>query len=158
MADTKWTKEQERAISDRGKGIIVSAAAGSGKTTVLIERMIQLLSDEKNKIPADRLLAVTFTKEAASSMKEKLSRAFDEQLRRDPENKWLLSQQNLIQLARISTINSFCLDLVKSNLHEFDFQGDLIYLMTVYKILFCRKLSRRLMKSFVKKIMKAINC
>ena len=111
MADTKWTKEQERAISDRGKGIIVSAAAGSGKTTVLIERMIQLLSDEKNKIPADRLLAVTFTKEAASSMKEKLSRAFDEQLRRDPENKWLLSQQNLIQLARISTINSFCLDL-----------------------------------------------
>ena len=49
MADTKWTKEQERAISDRGKGIIVSAAAGSGKTTVLIERMIQLLSDEKNK-------------------------------------------------------------------------------------------------------------
>lgn len=50
MADTKWTKEQERAISDRGKGIIVSAAAGSGKTTVLIERMIQLLSDEKNKI------------------------------------------------------------------------------------------------------------
>lgn len=125
MADTKWTKEQERAISDRGKGIIVSAAAGSGKTTVLIERMIQLLSDEKNKIPADRLLAVTFTKEAASSMKEKLSRAFDEQLRRDPENKWLLSQQNLIQLARISTINSFCLDLVKSNLHEFDFQGGL---------------------------------
>ena len=75
MADTKWTKEQERAISDRGKGIIVSAAAGSGKTTVLIERMIQLLSDEKNKIPADRLLAVTFTKEAALSMKEKLSRA-----------------------------------------------------------------------------------
>ena len=66
MADIKWTKEQERAISDRGKGIIVSAAAGSGKTTVLIERMIQLLSDEKNKIPADRLLAVTFTKEAAS--------------------------------------------------------------------------------------------
>lgn len=125
MADTKWTKEQERAISDRGKGIIVSAAAGSGKTTVLIERMIQLLSDEKNKIPADRLLAVTFTKEAASNMKEKLSRAFDEQLRRDPENKWLLSQQNLIQLARISTINSFCLDLVKSNLHEFDFQGGL---------------------------------
>lgn len=58
-------------------------------------------------------------------MKEKLSRAFDEQLRRDPENKWLLSQQNLIQLARISTINSFCLDLVKSNLHEFDFQGGL---------------------------------
>ena len=154
MADTKWTKEQERAISDRGKGIIVSAAAGSGKTTVLIERMIQLLSDEKNKIPADRLLAVTFTKEAASSMKEKLSRAFDEQLRRDPENKWLLSQQNLIQLARISTINSFCLDLVKSNLHEFDFQGGLDILDDSVQ----RKLSRRLMKSFVKKIMKATNC
>lgn len=125
MAGTTWTTEQKKAIDDRDKGIIVSAAAGSGKTTVLIERMIRLLSDEKNKIPADRLLAVTFTKEAASSMKEKLSRAFDEQLRSDPENKWLLSQQNLIQLARISTINSFCLDLVKNNLHEFDFQGGL---------------------------------
>ena len=96
MAGTTWTTEQKKAIDDRDKGIIVSAAAGSGKTTVLIERMIRLLSDEKNKIPADRLLAVTFTKEAASSMKEKLSRAFDEQLRSDPENKWLLSQQNLI--------------------------------------------------------------
>lgn len=98
MADTKWTKEQERAISDRGKGIIVSAAAGSGKTTVLIERMIQLLSDEKNKIPADRLLAVTFTKEAASSMKEKLSRAFDEQLRRDPETSGCLVSKILSSL------------------------------------------------------------
>lgn len=91
-------------------------------------------------------------------MKEKLSRAFDEQLRRDPENKWLLSQQNLIQLARISTINSFCLDLVKSNLHEFDFQGGLDILDDSVQNLICRKLSRRLMKSFVKKIMKATNC
>ncbi len=124
----KWTSDQKKAIDSRGKGIVVSAAAGSGKTAVLIERMIRLLSDEHNKIPADRLLAVTFTKEAAAQMKDKLNEAFSEQLRRDPENKWLLSQQNLLQLANISTINAFCLDLVKSNLHKFDFQGGITIL------------------------------
>ncbi|WP_295210587.1 UvrD-helicase domain-containing protein [Ruminococcus sp.] len=123
MADVKWTDEQRQAIEERGKGIIVSAAAGSGKTAVLIQRMIDLLSDEKNKIPADRLLAVTFTNEAAAQMRDKLAQAFEEKLRREPDNKWLLSQQNLLQLAKVCTIDSFCLDLVKSNLQEFDFQG-----------------------------------
>ncbi|MBR1422743.1 MAG: UvrD-helicase domain-containing protein [Ruminococcus sp.] len=130
MSDTavKWTPEQQRAIDARGKGMIVSAAAGSGKTAVLIERMIQLLSDENSKVPADRLLAVTFTNDAAAQMREKLSAAFAQKLRQDPENKWLLQQQNLLQLARISTINSFCLDLVKSNINMFELSGGLTVL------------------------------
>lgn len=123
-----WTPEQQHAIEARGKGLIVSAAAGSGKTAVLIERMIQLLSDESSKIPADRLLAVTFTNDAAAQMREKLSAAFAEKIKQDPENKWLLQQQNLLQLARISTINSFCLDLVKSNINMFDLSGGLTVL------------------------------
>ena len=118
-----WTKLQEQAITKRGKGLAVSAAAGSGKTAVLIERMIQLLSDEKHKIPADRLLAVTFTKEAAAQMREKLAEEFAKKLKEEPDNEWLLEQQNLLQLARISTINSFCLDLVKSNLNLTDFNS-----------------------------------
>ena len=118
-----WTKLQEQAITKRGKGLAVSAAAGSGKTAVLIERMIQLLSDEKHRIPADRLLAVTFTKEAAAQMREKLAEEFAKKLKEEPDNEWLLEQQNLLQLARISTINSFCLDLVKSNLNLTDFNS-----------------------------------
>ena len=121
----KWTDEQKEAIKSTEKGTVVSAAAGSGKTAVLIERIIRLLSDETKKIPADRLLAVTFTNDAAAQMRDKLDKAFEEKINADPDNKWLLSQQNLLSLAKISTINSFCLELVKDNLHLLDFQGGL---------------------------------
>ena len=119
----KWTEQQELAIKTTDRGVIVSAAAGSGKTAVLIERIIRLLTDEKRKIPADRLLAVTFTNDAAAQMRNKLTKAFEEKLKENPHNEWLLSQQNLLQLAKISTINSFCLELVKQNLHKFKLQG-----------------------------------
>lgn len=121
----KWTEDQQKAISTEGKGIIVSAAAGSGKTAVLIERIIRLLCDKSKNIPADRLLAVTFTNEAAAQMRDKLDKAFEKKLAEDPDNRWIMQQQELVGLARISTINSFCLDLVKDNLHLFDFQGGL---------------------------------
>lgn len=124
MSEPKWTDDQRDAINTDGKGIIVSAAAGSGKTAVLIERIIRLLTD-KNGVPADKLLAVTFTNDAAAQMRDKLNKAFEKKLASDPDNSWLLKQQNLLQLARISTINSFCLDFVKDNLHNFDFQGGL---------------------------------
>ena len=120
----EWTEDQKKAINSDGRGIIVSAAAGSGKTAVLIERIIKRLS-EKNGVPADKLLAVTFTTDAAAQMRDKLNAAFEKKLAEDPDNSWLLSQQNLLQLARISTINSFCLDLVKENLNQFEFQGGL---------------------------------
>ncbi|WP_295154245.1 UvrD-helicase domain-containing protein, partial [uncultured Ruminococcus sp.] len=120
-----WTKDQERAITSYGRGVTVSAAAGSGKTAVLIERIIRLLTDKDKKIPADKLLAVTFTIDAAAQMRDKLNEAFEEKLREDPEDTWVLQQQDLVQLARISTIDSFCFDIVKENLNKFEFSGGL---------------------------------
>lgn len=120
-----WTKEQQAAIDSFGRGVTVSAAAGSGKTAVLIERVIKLLTDKEKQIPADRLLAVTFTIDAAAQMRDKLNEAFEKKLAEAPDDKWLLEQQNLVQLARISTIDSFCFDLVKENLDKFEFSGGL---------------------------------
>ncbi len=116
----KWTSDQLKAIETTDKAVIVSAAAGSGKTAVLIERTIRLLIDKDKQIPADKLLAVTFTNDAASQMREKLSIALNKKIEEDPTNEWLQSQQMKLQMAKIATINAFCLDLVKNNIHYFD--------------------------------------
>lgn len=118
-----WTDEQLRAIETSGVPIIVSAAAGSGKTAVLVERTIRLLCDEKKAIPADTLLAVTFTNDAAAQMSQKLSQAIDLRAEEEPENLWIQRQQALLRLAEITTINSFCYNLVKDNLSETPFQS-----------------------------------
>lgn len=118
-----WTNEQKKAIGAYGRPVIVSAAAGSGKTAVLVERTIRLLCDENLKIPADALLAVTFTNDAASQMRQKLSDAFEEKALEYPENAWIQKQQSLIRLADICTINSFCFDMVRNNLSESGFQS-----------------------------------
>ena len=114
----QWTEDQKRVIESFSGRLICSAAAGSGKTAVLIERIIRLLTDREKAIPADRLLAVTFTIDAAAQMRDKLNAAFEKKLREDPENVWVLQQQDLAQLARISTIDSFCFDMVKENLNK----------------------------------------
>lgn len=121
----KWTEDQRTAIDTCDKGVVVSAAAGSGKTAVLIERTISLLADRRRNIPADRLLAVTFTVDATAQMREKLADAFEKKIleETDPEQKkWLQKQQDRLALAKINTINAFCLDLVKSNIHQFELQ------------------------------------
>ena len=118
-----WTDEQLRAIETVGVPIIVSAAAGSGKTAVLVERTIRLLCDESLGISADSLLAVTFTNDAAAQMSQKLSQEIDLRAELDPDNLWIQRQQALLRLAEITTINSFCLSLVKDNLSETDFQS-----------------------------------
>ncbi|MFA5657921.1 MAG: helicase-exonuclease AddAB subunit AddA [Oscillospiraceae bacterium] len=120
MSSERWTEDQLFAINTTDKAVIVSAAAGSGKTAVLIERTIRLLCDETKKIPADRLLAVTFTNDAASQMREKLDIAIAERIEHSPVNEWLQLQQVKLQTAKISTINSFCFNLVKENIHNFD--------------------------------------
>ena len=120
-----WNRDQSLAIETTDRGVVVSAAAGSGKTAVLIERTIRMLSDPVNRLPADRLLAVTFTVDAAAQMRQKLSEALDIKLKEtsDPRTlKWLRSQKERLPLARISTINSFCLDIVRSSLNEFEFE------------------------------------
>lgn len=115
-----WTNDQLSAINTTDKAVIVSAAAGSGKTAVLIERTIRLLCDEKNKIPVEKLLAVTFTNDAAAQMREKLSNALNRKIELDPTNEWLQQQQMKLQMANISTINSFCFNLVKNNVDKLD--------------------------------------
>ncbi len=121
----KWTDDQQLAIDTTDRGVVVSAAAGSGKTAVLIERTINLLADRTKNVPADRLLAVTFTVDATTQMKEKLSSAFEKKIAVEQnldQKKWLQKQQDKLAMAKISTINSFCLDLVNSNINEFDLQ------------------------------------
>ncbi len=119
----EWTEEQKRAIDLTGRPVVVSAAAGSGKTAVLVERTVNLLCDEKKGIPADSLLAVTFTNDAALQMREKLTAEIDSRAELDPENMWIQRQQALLRLAEITTINSFCFGLLKDNLSETDFQS-----------------------------------
>ena len=119
----KWTNDQQKAIETTDKGVIVSAAAGSGKTAVLIERTIRLLCDESKNISADRLLAVTFTKDATNQMKTKLAAALEKKLEENPDNVWIQKQQDNLAMAKINTINAFCLDIVKNNIHEFEFQS-----------------------------------
>ena len=121
----KWTDEQKDAIETTDKGVIVSAAAGSGKTAVLIERTIRLLCDEEKNIPADKLLAVTFTKDATNQMKTKFAQAIEKKLEETPDNLWIQKQQDNLNLAKINTINAFCFDIVKDNIHEFEFQSGL---------------------------------
>ncbi len=118
-----WTDEQLEAINAIDEPVIVSAAAGSGKTAVLVERTIRLLCDEQKHIPADKLLAVTFTNDAASQMREKLSDALEKKATEEPENSWIQHQQSLLKLADICTINSFCFDMVRNHLEETDFQS-----------------------------------
>ena len=115
-----WTQSQQTAIETRGCGLIVSAAAGSGKTSVLVERLLQILMDPspEYRVPADRMIVVTFTNDAASEMKARLTQALEQQLQRDPENQWLYQQQMLLQSAHISTISSFCFELIRDNLSE----------------------------------------
>lgn len=134
MSNIEWTSAQKRAIDYRDSGVVVSAAAGSGKTAVLIERLTQMLLDEKNKIPAENLVAVTFTTDAAAQMKDKLNDAFDKEINKcfgeigsleTPKAKWLLEQKSNLQFAVISTINSFCFSFVKDHISKFDFQSGL---------------------------------
>lgn len=108
-----WTKSQRQAIDAKGGSVIVSAAAGSGKTAVLVERVISLITDENNPVDADRILVVTYTRAAAAELKERLYSKLSELIREQPYNKALLRQQTLLSKANISTIDSFCSSIVK---------------------------------------------
>ena len=112
---TKFTKAQERAITEQSKTLLVSAAAGSGKTTTLIERIIRSVTREKDPIMLDRLLVVTFTKAAASELRLRISEALSEAIAQSNENEILAKQITLLPSAKISTIDSYCLDLVRAN-------------------------------------------
>lgn len=108
-----WTKEQQKVIDQRDADILVSAAAGSGKTAVLVERIIQKIVDENHPIDVDRLLVVTFTKAAAGEMKERISSALEKKVEEFPQNQHYARQLALVHKAQITTIHSFCMNLVK---------------------------------------------
>ena len=120
MAERRWTPDQKNAISARDGAVLVSAAAGSGKTAVLVERVIQILTDKGRPCDADRLLVVTFTKAAAAEMKERISARISEMLLVEPSNRNLQRQQLMLANAHISTIHSFCNELIRENFFELD--------------------------------------
>lgn len=115
-----WTKEQQQVIDVRNRNILVSAAAGSGKTAVLVERIISMLTRDAEPVDVDRLLIVTFTEAAAAEMKERIRGAIEKKLMECPEDEHLKQQATLIHNARITTIHSFCLSVVKDHFHAID--------------------------------------
>ena len=113
-----WTSEQKQAIYKKGTNILVAAAAGSGKTAVLVERIINKIINEN--IDIDRLLVVTFTNAAASEMRERVLNAIYKKLDNDFENPNLQRQITLLNKASICTIDSFCLEVVRNNFYELE--------------------------------------
>ncbi len=118
MPERKWTEAQLDAIHRNGKNILVSAAAGSGKTAVLTKRIIEKLTDKENPADISRMLIVTFTKAAANELKERIAKAVSEAIAKNPYDKRLKHQYILLQNAKISTIHGFCFDLIKKNFEQ----------------------------------------
>lgn len=115
-----WTEEQKKVIELRDRNILVSAAAGSGKTAVLVERIIARLTRETPPLNVDQLLIMTFTEAAASEMKERIGAAIEAALEEDPENEHLKKQSVLIHTAKIMTIHSFCSSVIRDHFHTID--------------------------------------
>jgi len=115
-----WTEAQQKVIDTRNKNLLVSAAAGSGKTAVLVERIISMISEGEHPIDIDHLLVVTFTNAAAAEMRKRIGKAIDEKLFKEPGNLHLQKQVSLLQSAQITTIHSFCLNVIRNYFHRID--------------------------------------
>ncbi len=118
----EWTTEQKQVITLRDRNILVSAAAGSGKTAVLVERIIGRILDQKHPVDIDRMLVVTFTSAAAAQMRERIGAAIEKALEEDPSNSHLMKQASLVHHAQITTIHSFCLHLIRNYFHKADLE------------------------------------
>lgn len=116
MSEVKWTKQQLEAITENGSNILVAAAAGSGKTAVLVERIISKIVNEK--IDIDKLLVVTFTNAAAAEMRSRIMDAIYKYLDENPEDEHMQRQTILMGKSNICTIHSFCLDVIRNNFYE----------------------------------------
>ena len=120
----KWSKDQENAIKARNCNLLVSAAAGSGKTAVLIERILKQVTDKDNPVDIDSILVVTFTNAAAGEMRARLARAFEQALKDNPGDKHLIRQIGLVENAQISTIDSFCIKILKNYYNSINLEPD----------------------------------
>lgn len=114
----KFTKQQEKVITTRNKNILVSAAAGSGKTSVLVERILSMITDKDNPVDIDRFLIVTFTNAAAAEMRGRIHARILQGLEENPSDENLQRQSALIHNAQITTIDSYCLFLLRNHFHE----------------------------------------
>lgn len=115
-----WTTAQQKVIDTRNKNLLVSAAAGSGKTAVLVERIISMISEGEHPLDIDHLLVVTFTNAAAAEMRARIGEAIDRKLQQQPDNAHLQKQISLLQSAQITTIHSFCLNVIRNYFHQID--------------------------------------
>lgn len=116
--DKKWTPDQENAINSVGGTVLVSAAAGSGKTAVLVQRIINQITNPENPIDITKFLIVTFTKASAQEMKNRISKKLSEMILSDPKNENLQKQKMLLKYAEIGTIDSFCKTLAEENFYK----------------------------------------
>lgn len=119
-SNVTWTDDQWKAIAAEGNNILVAAAAGSGKTAVLVERMIRKVADTDNPIDIDRLLVVTFTNAAAAEMRHRIGEAIEKKLNADPRSLHLRRQLSLLHRANISTLHSFCMNVIRKYYYEVD--------------------------------------
>ena len=117
-----WTDDQRKVIELRDRNILVSAAAGSGKTAVLVERIIKIITDKEHPVDIDRLLIVTFTNAAAAEMRERIGNALENALKENPDDEHLQRQLSLLHNAQITTIDSFCLYVIRNHFHEIDLE------------------------------------
>lgn len=116
----KWTVEQQQAIDEKGSNILVAAAAGSGKTAVLVERIIQKLLDEQDPMDIDEMLVATFTNAAAEEMRSRVGVALEKAIASDPASYHLKKQLSLLPKASISTLHSFCTTVVREYAYLLD--------------------------------------
>ena len=115
-----FTKQQMRVLNARDHNVLVSAAAGSGKTAVLVERIIRMISEGDHPLDIDRLLVVTFTKAAAAQMRERIGAAIARRIEEDPGNLHLQRQETLLHNAQITTMDSFFTFVLRNNFSEID--------------------------------------
>lgn len=118
--ESRWTPEQAQAIGAKTSNLLVAAAAGAGKTAVLVERIIRKITDDKNPVDIDRMLIVTFTNAAAAEMRERIGAAIEKSMDKKNSSKILQRQLTLLNKASITTIHSFCLEVIKNNFHSID--------------------------------------
>lgn len=124
MSQPNWTKEQNQAIDLRKGTLLLAAAAGSGKTAVLVQRVIDILTDPADPVEPRQLLVVTFTNAAAAQMNQRIAERLQQLLSADPTNAYLRKQMALLSAAQISTVHSYCMNLIRANFHLLGIQPD----------------------------------
>jgi len=124
LSENRWTNEQLDAITEKSGSLLVAAAAGAGKTAVLVERIIRKITDEKNPVDIDRLLIVTFTNAAATEMRERIAEAISRQLELHPESRLIQRQLALLGKASITTIHAFCMEVIRNNFQSLSIDPD----------------------------------